>query len=250
MGILGKKVFFLYPPSVIREELITRLLEEEYEIYMLKNPDDAKRLLRKFSDSIVFINIDEGLTEKEWETWIRDIQSDKQTGQVGIGILSYNNDDELRKKYLMDIGIQCGYIHMKLSLEEATKILLKTLRANEAKGRRKYLRVDCQDDHLSSINIRVDGNQINGTIRDISIVGLSCTFEQEAGLPKNALLKDIQLKLRGTLIKADAIVFGNRSDGLSTIYVLLFTKTLSGPDRQKIRRYIQTTLQNSIKMNL
>ena len=34
---LGKKVFFLYPPSVIRDEMIGRLLDQEYEVYMLKD---------------------------------------------------------------------------------------------------------------------------------------------------------------------------------------------------------------------
>ena len=50
---LGKKVFFLYPPSVVRDDLIKRLLEQEYEVYMLKDIATASNLLPVIEKMIV-----------------------------------------------------------------------------------------------------------------------------------------------------------------------------------------------------
>lgn len=244
---LGRKVFFLYPASVIREELLFRLLEQEYEVYSLKDHAACRLILERFPSSIVFVNIDEGLEEKEWEVYVREILSNPRTAGVGVGICSYHADDDLRRKYLMDIGASCGFVRLKLGLEESYRILLETLKANEAKGRRRYVRANCATDPLSLVNLRIGESLVNGKIKDISVVGFSCAFEQDPNLPKNALVEDLQLKLRGALLKAEAVVFGVRSEE-NPVYVFLFTQKLQGADRTKIRRYIQTALQAELEM--
>ena len=244
----GRKVFFLYPPSVIRDELINRLLEQEYEVYMLKEISMANRLLNKYSNAICFVNIDAGLSEKEWEEWIRKIMADTATSGVGIGIVSYNTDETLQRKYLMDIGIQCGFIRLKLGLDESTKILLATLKANEAKGRRKYVRASCKHDLISGINLREGVIETSGKLIDISVVGFSCILDPDPDFAKNTVLHDIQLKLRATLVRTAAIVFGSRNDPDGrTMYVMLFSPKMESTMRDKIRNYIQTTLQTEIE---
>ncbi|MEA1911787.1 MAG: PilZ domain-containing protein, partial [Spirochaetota bacterium] len=57
----GKKIFFLYPQSVIQDELISFLLRNEYEVYFLNDHVKATKLFKRFSNSICFINIDDGL---------------------------------------------------------------------------------------------------------------------------------------------------------------------------------------------
>jgi len=243
VSLLGKKVFFLYPHSVIRDAVIDKILEQEYEVYLSKDPQVLKKVLRAYPESLVFINIDEGMPEPEWETWIWDIQNDPETARTEIGILSYNNDAGLQKKYLMDMGIQCGFIRLKLGVEPSIRILLDTLKANEAKGRRKYVRAECDNDPLSSVNVSLHENRFFGTIKDISVVGFSCVFENDPALEKNTLLTNIQLKLRGVLIRTDGIVFGNRKIGDLSVYVILFSMKNDPEIRYKIRRYIQTSLQ-------
>ena len=243
---LGKKVFFLYPPSVIQDDLIMRLLDQEYEVYMLKDHVAALRLFALFPDSICFINIDAGMGEKEWESWIRRVMSDPATRGISIGIISYNTDETLQKKYLMDIGIPCGFVKLKLGTEQSAKILLATLKAAEAKGRRKYVRATCGHDTLSSLNIREGQLNVSGNLVDISVVGFSCVLDPDPMLPKNVVLHDIQLRLRGTIIGTEAIIFGKR-DGEHPVYVMLFTQRMESLTRQKIRSYIQTALQNEIE---
>ena len=244
---LGRKVFFLYPPSVIRDELINRLLDQEYEVYMLKDIARAEKLLRLYPDSICYINIDTGLDEAEWEAWIRELRSDPATVTVGIGIVSYNADEELQKKYLMDIGIPCGFVKLKLGIEESTKILLATLKATEAKGRRKYVRASCTHDALSTVNLREGPITATGKIMDISAVGFSCTLDPDPDFPKNVILHDIQLKLRGALLRTQAVVFGTRAADDAKVYVMLFSTKMDDMSREKIRAYIQTALQGEIE---
>ena len=243
---LGNKVFFLYPPSVIKDDLISHLLDQEYEVYMLKDHTTASKLFRIYPDSICFINIDAGLSEKEWEEWIRKTMSDPVTHTVGIGIISYNTDDALQKKYLMDIGIQCGFVKLKMGMEESTRILLATLKASEAKGRRKFVRATCEHDLISSVNIHEAQFNVTGTLRDISVVGFSCILDPDPSFTKNSVLHDIQLKLRGTLVRTQAIVFGTR-EGERTIYVMLFSPKMDPLSRQKIRTFIQNSLQTEIE---
>lgn len=244
---LGRKVFFLYPPSVVKDELVSRLLEQEYEVYMLKDIGMADRLLVMFPSSIVFVNIDAGKSESEWEEWIRAKMSNPALSAVGIGILTYNQDENLQKKYLMDIGIQCGFVKLKLGLEESTKILLSTLQANEAKGRRKYVRANCASDSLTSLNLREGGITTTGRIQDISVVGFSCILDPDPAFKKNTVLHDVQLKLRANLVKIEAIVFGNRMVDDRMQYVMLLAPRTESAVRDRIRNYIQYALQNDIE---
>jgi len=243
----GRKVFFIYPPSVIQDSLISRLLAEEFEVYMLRDLSLAERCLRLYPNSICFINIDAGLALPEWEDWIRKTLTAEATKGVGVGIVSYNSDEALQKKYLMDIGIQCGFIKLKLGLEESTNILLATLKANEARGRRKYVRASCMHDTLSSLNLREGPIQATGNIHDISVVGFSCILDPDPQFKKNSILHDVQLKLRATLIRTQAVVFGTREEDGRTVYVMLFPQ-LDAIGREKIRGYIQYALQSEIEI--
>ena len=245
---LGRKVFFLYPPSVIRDDLISRLMEHEYEVYMLKDIAVADKVIRLYPDSICFVNIDAGMEEEKWEEWITKTLSDPSLSTLGIGIVSYNTDEGLQKKYLMDIGIQCGFIKLKLGLDESTRILLATLQANEARGRRKYVRANCALDNLSAINLRQGPIQAAGNLHDISVVGFSCILDPDPAFAKGTVLRDIQLKLRASLVRTEAVVYGMRQVEDRTMYVMLFKSKLEDHATSKIRNYIQSALQREIEL--
>ncbi|MFA6505148.1 MAG: PilZ domain-containing protein [Treponemataceae bacterium] len=247
---LGKKVFFLYPPSVVKADLVTRLLEREFEVYLLRDHAAMKRLLRVYPDSIVFINIDEGMTEGEWRTWIRELLADTVTAGVGVGILSYNSDEDLAGLYLMEIGARCGFVKMKLGAEASARILVDTLQANEAKGRRKFIRANCSNDKLATLNIRFPGGTTNGTLKDISVAGFSCVLDPDPKFMKNSKVSDIQLKLRGTLLSAEGIVFGKRTENEEGVYVVMFTNRLDDIGKAKIRKYIQISIQSEIDLQI
>ena len=208
----GKKVFLLYPHSVIRDDMLDMLIMAGFETYTLVDEKKARKILSKFPDSILFINIDEGLKENEWEVYIREIQEDPQLKNNRLGIMSYNQDQLLMQKYLMKMGLPCGYIQLKLGLQESAKILLNVLQANEARGRRNSIRAACEDDLNASINYRFDTDVFRGKILDISSSGLAARLDKAPNFEANTVIKDVQLKLRGGLIMTDLTFMGQRRD--------------------------------------
>jgi len=241
----GKKIFLLYPHSVIRDEMLDILIMAGYETYTLIDEKKAVKLLAKFPGSIMFINIDEGLKEKEWEAYIRNIQENPLTKDTRLGIMSYNQDRDLMRKYLMEMAIPCGYIQLKLGLQESTKIILSALEANEARGLRKCIRADCEDDISSTLNYRVDSELFHGNILDISSAGIAAKFQKFATLPTGSLLREVQLRLRGGLVMVDMILMGQRQGDRQT-YILLFGPKMSKEDKLVIHRYIKHCLQKYI----
>jgi len=241
----GKKIFLLHPHSVIREEMLDMLIMAGYETYTILDEKKARKLLKKFQGSIMFINIDEGLKEKEWETYIRDIQEDPATKDSRLGIMSYNQDRDLMQKYLMEISIPCGYIQLKLGLQESTKIILGALEANEARGRRKYIRAECEDDINAMVNFKTASGLAHGKILDISSAGIAARFDKAFELSLSTLIKDVQLKLRGGLVMTDMTYMGQRRDD-KNVYIMLFDSKLSTENKLTIHRYIKQCLQKYI----
>ena len=241
----GKKIFLLYPHSVIRDEMLDLLIMAGFETYTLVDEKKARKILAKFPGSIMFINIDEGMKEKEWENYIRDIMEDPQTKSCRLGIMSYNQDRELMQKYLIEMALPCGYIQLKLGLQESTRILIQALEATEARGRRKCIRADCEDDINATVNYRVASEVFRGRILDISSAGIAAKFDKSSSLANNAVLNEVQLKLRGGLVMTNMIFMGQRRDD-KRIQILLFDPRLSTEHKLTIHRYIKQCLQRYI----
>ncbi|MDR2716444.1 MAG: PilZ domain-containing protein [Treponema sp.] len=248
--IVGRKIFFLYPNAAVQNKIVTELAQQEYEVYIAKNKDKLKKVLRKYPDSIVFIDINEHMPEKEWDIWITGLMDAADTKNISIGIVTANDDEQIKNKYLTVIKVACGYTVLKFDLEKATTHIVTILQDINAKGRRKYLRATTEMETNTTINLPVNGNFINGQIRDVSVVGISCTLEGSPSITKNAILKNIQIKLQTNLLKVEGIVFGSRTEGVDTVYVILFTQRIDPEVRIKIRKYIQQNLQSKMDFDL
>ena len=242
----GKKVFLLRPHSVIHEEMLDTLIMEGYETYTILDSERARKILAKFPNSIMFINIDEGRSEAEWEAYIKKIQEDPATKNARLGILSYNQDKELMRKYLMEIMVPCGYVQLKLGLRESTNIILNALEANEARGRRQFIRAECGDDINATLNYQGDHGMYHGKILNISYVGIAATMKKFDFLPPYSVIPDVQIKVRGGLILTDMIHRMIRQNNLDTQQVLFFDPKMPEENKIVIYRYIKMRLQRYI----
>jgi hypothetical protein len=245
--ILGRKLFFLYPSALIQNQVMMELTQQEFEIYLSKDHVKLRQILKKYPNSIVFANINDGITEKEWEAWIRGVMGDPETAGVDIGIVCSGDNEDLKKKYLVQVKIKCGYTVLKSDLTPAIKQILEILKTADAKGRRKYIRAMPDNESKTTVNFPVNGTFVNGVIKDISVVGFSCAFDEDPGLTKNSLFQDIQLKLQSMLLKVEGIVFGSRPDGETKIYVVLFTQRTNPEVKTRIRKFIQSSLQSKME---
>ncbi|MCL2879114.1 MAG: pilus assembly protein PilZ, partial [Treponema sp.] len=240
--LLGKKIFFLYPSAVIQNRIISELIQQEYEVYIVRDHVALRKVLQRYPHSVVFADIDEQMSERNWEALIRGIMSAPETQTTAIGIISANDDEALQRKYINLVKIQCGYTVLRADLGVSIKQICDVLGAVDAKGRRKYIRAITEAGSVTTVNLPMNGTFINGIIKDISVVGLSCTFNTDPELEKNTLFRDIQIKLNSMILKVEGIIFGSRMDGQSKIYVLLFTQRIDPEVRTKIRKYMQQNL--------
>lgn len=246
----GRKIFFVYPHSVVKNELINVLINQEYEVYLINDHSYLKAICEKYVDPIIFINIDEGQTALEWETLIRELKDGYLTHKAQFGIFTYDEDEKVSQKFLMDVMITCGYITLKLGIEESTEIIIKTLEVNEAKGQRKILGTKCNPNE-STLNFRMGDSHIQGNIISISSIGMSVIFSTNLILPTKINLTNIQLKLKGVLVNVSAIIIGVQKSTINkNVYLLVFNKNISLESRTKIRQYICKILQQQIEEEL
>jgi hypothetical protein len=244
--IVGKKIFFLNPSVNIRNQIMDQLSQHEYEVYSAKNTSHLTRVLKKYPDSIVYINLDD--TQKaEAEKWIDVISTAVPT--VFVGVFSSSSDEAVKEKFVKKPKVKCGFLNIKLDMSKTVLQILKIFETMNVKGRRKFLRATTENEETATINMPSGGGDfINGTIKDISVVGFSCVFESpNVSLKKNNLHKDIQIRLHTMLIKAEAVVFGSRTEQDKNVYVFLFTNRIDPDVCVKIRKYIQQNLQHKME---
>ena len=253
MKFEGKKVFFVYPHSVFQENLIQRLVDLEYEIYILKNHKYVDQILEHYPDAVIFFNIDRGLNKEEWEAYIRGLVEVQRPEPLSLGILSYEFQKELAQLYLFELSLPCGYIQLKQSLDEATKIVAKTLEANEVKRRRKYIRYRVEENYPLRLNAKLGDKLEDGNILDISSAGIAAVFDNPAlELVKNTLLSDIQLNLMGKRVRVSGVVLGFRdqSENSKRVYVIVFDTRVDGETKGVIRKYVNQKLQGILEHKL
>jgi hypothetical protein len=246
--ITGRKVFFLYPTASVQNQIVTELAQHEYEVYIIKNHVQIIRVLEKYTDSILFINIDERLPKQEWEKWISGKLS--ALSELKIGIFTSDTSDELHDKFTGKFSVPCGFINLKLDMSGYFNKIIETLNGLNAKGRRKYLRASTKDETNARMNMPFGGGIISGAIKDISVVGISCVFDNDPNLAKNEIIKNVQVRLQSMLLKVEVVVFGSRLVESEKIYVMLFTQRIDSEVKAKIRKYIQRNLQSKIDMEL
>jgi len=246
-ALVGLKVFFVRPHSVLQQELVETLVRAEFEVGQIKDQTKAEALFRRHPNCIAFLNIDEGWTLDEWDAFVAKLLADPALKGVRLGIVTYNESPELAEHYLLDMELAAGFVKLNLGMADSTDIMLKALEANEARGRRRYLRVHCRDN--SQLNLKTDEGTLEGRILDLSSVGMACTLPEGKTLPVHAVLSSIQLKLKGSLCLVNGVVMGSRplDDGGGRAFVVLFDPKTPPAQKDKIRTYLQWALQTSIE---
>lgn len=251
-GLFGKKVFFLYPPPVL-SEIVEELARREFEVYLASDHVRLKRLLPSMPETIVFINIDDGLDEPGWEAYLRSLREDPATASVGLGVVSLNDDATLRQKYLMDLQLPCGFVTLKIGTAKTTEILSKTLEANEARGRRKFVRATCPPGTGLAV-AQFEGHNLRGEISDLSAAGMAVQFEGGALLRPGTVLKELQLSIKGARLLVDGFVAARREGNseasapdLAQHVVMFDPASLDDVKREKLRSLIFRVNQASME---
>ena len=93
--------------------------------------------------------------------------------------------------------------------------------ANQANGQRRFLRALCGESFKANFQYR--GKEFRCVLRDISISHFSCIFSGDVPeIPLHEKIREIQMNLRGILIKVDAVLCLKRVLGNDLIHVFVF----------------------------
>jgi hypothetical protein len=245
---MGRKVFFINPPFKVGTLIIPELRRKEYEIYELKNYQHTKNILRLFPESICFLNIDEVLTPTEWFNFVRSFDNDDKLKTIHLGVLSMQSLTWVKELFLIHTNMPCGFIPITASKAQLTETFTAILDMNGAKGKRKYVRADCEQDDKIIANCIVSGIEVKLKIRNISTVGLCCTapLASHKLFQINLVVRRFVLIIHDKEIVTNAAVIAVKIEGDHLMLVLLFLQGISFTAKEHIRNYVTAFLERSI----
>ena len=224
-GELGRKVIFLSPRPPIAQELIGVVGREQYEVYEVHDPERLLAVLElpEFRDAVLFADIDTGLRPWEWEIYIGRLRQSAATRGVYVGVLSDKTDPAVMNRYLMEFGVQGGFIHPGAPAEMARHVL-DALEAAGARGQRRYVRVSCATAG-ATVSVRVDTHRHGGVLRDLSVAGMACVLDRDPGIGPRTRLDEIEIRLGQRAVVLDGTVAGIRQENALRIHAVLFGPT-------------------------
>ncbi|HBI37693.1 MAG: hypothetical protein A2015_15675 [Spirochaetes bacterium GWF1_31_7] len=243
------KVFFLYPQSIIQTLLIKEIIRNEYSAYILNDHKTAVSILQKYPNSILFINIDAIMSESGWEEYITEIKKNPELSTVRIGVLTHKDNEASAEKFLMQIMIESGYIKLKIGFEESLKVILAVLEANEARGKRKFIRVCVDQRQQTYAEIKFNSIYYKAKIKDISSVALTLYFEDNQIVPDSNAFESMILLLAGIHIRIKGKLAGTRI-GNADDKLFVITYTATDEEIEKIRNYIYRSRQEIIDIDV
>lgn len=240
--IIGRKVFFVNPPLYVENYLQPELKQHEYEAYIIKDYKYTKNALRMFPDALCFIFIDDEMSYDGWFNYILSFQQDEKLKTIFVGLMSAMIPQQKREKFMMNLSLPGGFLMLnEIKGAELIKTVIGILELNGAKGKRKYLRLDC--DESISINgyFATQTQLLQVSIANISSVGFTCIFPKSYGtvLAKKMIIPSFSITLGRRSIATPSIVFDVKSfDNNNYFAMLLFLKSVGQDDRKVIKNFI------------
>src|SRR5574344_321425 len=247
--IYGRKVFFLNPTLAINKFIVEKLRDLEYESYCIDDYRDAKPILRKSEDAICFINIDDQLSIREWFNFIKSFETDPTLQSIFIGVLSTRARKSDKETFIMNTKLPGGFVVLNGHLEDTLKNLIGILNINGAKGKRKFIRLDCPD--RTDINGYVASGSKLYSFRLISISsqGFICVAPLDMAFlfkPKT-LLKNVSLTVERINVIFSTVVVNVQLNANACIVIMLMTKGTSAEVKSIIKKYIFKVLDSQYK---
>lgn len=250
--IFGKKVFFLNPAYSIRQEVIPRLQDKEYEVYIIDSYKDAKNILRLHESSVCFINVDAQLSIEAWFNFIKTFEKEMSLRSVFIGIISERIRRDDRAIFLSEAHIPGGIITVDESTEAITAEIERLLTECNAKGMRQYVRAKITNERDAQMFWTTNDKLFQMDLVDISSVGMCVKVPAQMVnfAQKNTVLRDLTLRIGTKQYVVDTIVFAIKSDMQGTNWILLLHPNTPSQVKTAIRVYVSETIQKQLMISI
>ena len=245
--IIGRKVFFVNPPLYVENYLHLELKQHEYEVYIITDYKYTKTALRQFPDALCFIFIDDELSYDEWFNFIQSFQKDEKLKTIFVGLMSAIIPKPQQERFMMHLSLPGGFIMLtEFKGSALIEKIVGILELNGAKGRRKYLRLDCDATNLLNGYFATNTQLLQVSILNISSVGFTCCYPRSYGdaLVKNMLVPSFSITLGRRSIVTPSVVFDVKIVDENRLFaIMLFTKQVTEDDRKVIKNYIFEQLE-------
>ena len=106
---------------------------------------------------------------------------------------------------------------------QTAEILAKTLEANEARGRRKFVRALCPPGAGQCV-VQYEGATLRGEVTDLSSAGMAIRFQGGSSPRVGTVLSDISLNIKGQRLSPSGVIVARRADegGAGGVHVVMF----------------------------
>ncbi len=245
--IIGRKVFFVNPPLYVENYLHLELKLHEYEAYIISDYKYTKNALRKFPDALCFIFIDDEMTYDEWFNFIQSFQNDEKLKTIFVGLMSAVIPKPQKERFMMNLSLPGGFIMLdEFKGSALIEKIVGILELNGAKGRRKYLRLDCDPSITINGYFATKTQLLQVTILNISSVGFTCLYPRSYGeaLAKKMLVPSFSITLGRRSIVTPSVVFDIKVvDATRYFAIMLFAKHVGEDDKKVIKNFIFEQLE-------
>jgi hypothetical protein len=241
--ILGRLIFFLYPDKK-NIKLIKNIFMNEFEIYPVYNHDKLYNLLEEFTSSIIFINID--FNKKfNMKKFIQKILENETLNEVSINIITSNKKIEIT-------SFNIDNIFLLNDKKDIKNIILKYLENNYAKGMRKYIRVELDNENKIEFTIKTNDKIDKGYITNInSSAGVFNFTNKSIQLEIGRQLADIELKIIGISYFLSGTVLKSIDSFDENLYIIVFDREkMNDNEISGIQNYIYNIMQKMMKKKI
>lgn len=217
IDIFGRKTFFIAGDSTLAStERLEELCARGYEAYSIGADGDVKRkietIISLYPNSIIFLNADKMGNAR---ALIKDLAM-AHRGDALFGITHGSSSADNRNFSDLDLGAGC----VALGEGGGFAALLDALKKAGAKGRRAYVRVDC--DANSNISMKMNGRNITAKVEDVNLSHFRCTFNEDVDVKIFDKVRDARMTVNGLSLTVNAVLIMKRTKMGVHSYVLMF----------------------------
>lgn len=242
--IFGRKVFFLDPSLNIRNVVVERLRIQEYEVYILDDIAVAKPVLRDFPHAICFVNIDDQVSISEWFNFIKSFEFDESLSTIFLGVVSAKARAVEREQFLLKTKLPGGFVDLNDNINIVYSTIQKILDLNGSKGRRRFVRLDCQKNSEITASCIVNQRLVNFDLDDLSCCGFAARVKNSmASLFVKDYVYNITLHLSRKDILVKAKIFAIKPNQQDVTLVFMLTEATPLEINEEIRQYVFKVLQ-------
>lgn len=245
----SSRVFFLNPDNLISTRLAKDILSLEYAIYIINDHEKLKNILKGLEHSVVYINIDEKLSDDEWSNYITALREDPEINDVRFGILTKNAWKSRIENFLINLQVEAGVLQLSTNNTENKHKLLVSLEALQLKERRKFLRVNTTGNPNVSFSIKIGDTIYYGKTLDISCNYMLAIFDNESlRFPVNYYFQRLNIQLNNQNIIVDGFLENIRTlSSTKHFYLIKFDEKDVKIEKNKIYEFIFDEYQKEIK---